>query len=294
MRILITGGTGFIGSALTLNLLKNNHDITVITRRPEFARSLFGPSVKTISRISELTTRSEFDAVINLAGEGLADRPWTAKRKQELVASRVTLTQELVSWVKRSEQRPHVFISGSAVGWYGDQDDRMLEEDSSFKSDFLHTLCRDWEAATKPLERMKVRTCIVRTGIVLGRSGGMLKKILPIFGFGLGGRIGSGEQWVSWISLKDYIQIIQFLLDNPQLNGVFNGTAPRPVTNNELTRLLAKSVNRPAVIPVPAPVLKLVMGEMAGILLSGQRVLPSRLLSAGFQFEHKLISDVLA
>lgn len=291
MHILVTGGTGFIGTALCPAMLEDGHQVTILTRRPPKVFAAYGDRVRAVRRLEDVD--SPVDAVINLAGEGIADRPWTSQRKAELHASRVNLTEELVAWMRRQEKRPKVLISGSYVGWYGDQGDKILEEDAKPHGEFMHTLCDDWEKAALVARKAGIRTCVVRTGIVIGRSGGMLKRMLPIFALRLGGRLGSGEQWISWISIVDYVEIIRFLLEREDLSGIFNGTAPKPVTNVEFTKTLARIIGRAAFLTVPASVLKMTMGEMSCLLLEGQRALPSHLLSNHFYFNYKTLDDAL-
>ncbi|MDP2227467.1 MAG: TIGR01777 family oxidoreductase [Moraxellaceae bacterium] len=293
MHILITGGTGFIGSALVPRLLEAGHEVTVLSRHPDKAQKMFAGRVRAIPRLTGFAEDWPLDAVINLAGEGIADRPWTMARKQQLQASRVTLTEELVHVLRRRPQPPRVLISGSAIGWYGDQGERLLEENAAPHEEYMHTLCRDWENAARPVESMGVRLCLVRTGVVLGRSGGLLKRLLPIFGLGLGGRLGTGEQWLSWIALEDYLNVILLLLADEKLAGVFNATAPKPVSNAEFTATLAGALGRPAFLHIPATVLRLAMGEMSVLLLGGQRVLPSRLLEAKFRFRSRTLEECL-
>lgn len=293
MHILVTGGTGFIGSALCPALLADQHQLTLLTRKPQKAFALYGDRVNAIKRLEDLPASTAVDAVINLAGEGIADRPWSAQRKALLRASRVNLTEELVTWIRRAETRPKVLISGSAVGWYGDQGETILEESSPAHEEYQHTLCDDWEQAARAVERLKVRLCIVRTGIVLGRQGGMLKRLLPLFGLGLGAKLGSGQQWLSWISLSDYVDVIRLLLEQENLSGIFNATAPKPVTNAEFTATLARLIKRPAFLTIPEPVLQFAMGEMACLLLTGQRVVPTRLLEQKFYFNYRVLEDAL-
>lgn len=293
MHILITGGTGFIGSALCPQLLAEGHQLTVLTRSPEKIKRQYEGRIRPIRALTEFRPEWPLDAVINLAGEGMADRPWTSARKHQLHASRVTVTEELVSVLRRRSQKPDVVISGSAVGWYGDQGNTILEENAPAHDGFLHRLCQDWEHAAESTRAQNIRLCILRTGVVLGRHGGMLKRLLPIFGLGLGGRIGSGEQWISWIALSDYVAIIRFLLTDTRQSGVFNATAPKPVSNTELTAVLASALGRPAFLHVPASVLKLAMGEMSDLLLHSQRAVPSRLLDARFKFRSGSLEDAL-
>lgn len=293
MHILVTGGTGFIGSALCPQLLMEGHEVTVLSRHPDKVVRAYGGRVRAIRSLTEFRDEWPLDAVINLAGEGIADRPWSVGRKQQLHASRVALTEELVTILKRRTQKPDVVISGSAVGWYGDQGDTVLEEHSPSRDDFMHQLCRDWEHAAEGVKALGIRLCILRTGVVLGRSGGMLRRLLPVFGLGLGGRIGSGEQWMSWIALSDLLDVIRFLLKDPKWSGTFNATAPKPVSNAEFTAILAHALGRPAFLHIPASVLKLAMGEMSNLLLNSQRVVPTRLLEARFRFASRTLEDAL-
>ncbi|MES2918090.1 MAG: TIGR01777 family oxidoreductase [Pseudomonadota bacterium] len=284
MHILITGGTGFIGQALVPALLADGHTLTLLSRQPQKHRPRLGGKVQLIARLAEIADHARLDAVINLAGEGIADRPWTAARRQLLYDSRITLTQDLVRWLARRAAPPAVMISGSAVGWYGDQEDAALTEASAAHDEYTHTLCNAWENAARAVEAQGTRLCLLRIGVVLGREGGMLKRLLPVFRAGLGGRIGSGRQWLSWIAREDLLALIRRLLSDASLSGVFNATAPTPVTNADFTRTLATQLGRPALLPVPALALKLSLGDMSSLLLGGQKVLPARLQAAGFTF----------
>ncbi|XCV40438.1 TIGR01777 family oxidoreductase [Methylococcus sp. ANG] len=243
--------------------------------------------VAAITAFSELSPSLAFDAVINLAGEPVVGPRWTDARKKLLWDSRVELTRSLVDYIGRAEVKPKVLISGSAVGFYGDQGDRILDETSAHADGFGHRLCEAWESAALRAADFGVRVCIVRAGVVLGASGGLLAPLLPVFRLGLGARIGSGEQWMSWIHLRDYIAIVRWLIAAPELSGIFNATAPNPVTNRQFTEILSGLLRRPAFLAVPAGVLRLLMGrEMSGLLLGGQRVLPARLLESGFRFRY--------
>ncbi|MGR9099719.1 MAG: TIGR01777 family oxidoreductase [Gammaproteobacteria bacterium] len=293
MKILITGGTGFIGRALCKTLVRNGHDLTVLSRRPEKVAELCGESVKSIGSLDSLTSGDRFDAIINLAGEGIADARWTARRKQILRDSRIGITSRLVSYIETAEQKPGVLISGSAVGYYGDSGDAERFESSGFRDDFGHRLCAEWEETARKAETFGVRVCIVRTGLVIGENGGFLKRMLPVFKSGLGGRIGDGRQWMSWIHRRDYIRIIELLLATPELHGIFNATAPNPVTNAEFSATLARVLHRPAIFPVPAFVLRTLLGEMSELLLGGQKVLPERLQKEKFEFEFADVEQAL-
>ncbi len=284
-RVLITGGTGFIGARLCPRLAEDGWSLTVLTRRPERARQRLPAGTDTIVDFDELPGDTVFDAVINLAGEGIADKRWTAQRKAELEASRVDLTHRLIAWLSNAQQRPGVLVSGSAIGWYGDAGDRELREnDMPGHTDYAHDLCARWEQEAQRAKELGIRTCLLRTGVVVGRDGGFLQRMLPPFRFGLGGPIGSGRQWMSWIHREDLVGMIVLLLERADLEGVFNGTAPSPVTNREFSRTLGRVLHRPAVLPVPPPVLEFAFGEMANLLTGGQRVLPGRIADAGYDF----------
>lgn len=293
MHILMTGGTGFIGRALCRDLLEHGHHLAVYSRRPSSVVSLCGVGVEPVRSLAQLSADRHFDAVINLAGEGIADRLWTARRKRLLRESRLATTRALVDFIASADTAPGVLISGSAVGWYGDQGDTVLDENAAAEPDFAHELCRDWEAEAGRARSLGVRLCILRTGVVLAQDGGMLQRLLLPFRCGLGGRLGDGQQWLSWIHRRDVIELIGFLLHHPGQQGVFNATAPAPVTNAEFTRILAAILRRPTLLPVPAAVLRALLGELAQLLLGGQRVAPSRALAAGFEFRYPTVAEAL-
>jgi uncharacterized protein (TIGR01777 family) len=233
----------------------------------------------------------EADAVVHLAGENLFAKRWSAKQKQILWSSRYDGTRKIATLV--AARKPACFISASAVGYYGASDDRVLQEGAPRGQGFLADLCADWEAATDAAPEAGVRTSIVRIGVVLGRGGGALAKMLPPFKLGLGGPLGDGKQWVSWIHIEDLASLIAFLLENPKASGVFNATAPQAVTMKELARALGRALHRPAILPAPAPMLRLALGEVADILLTGQRVEPRRAREAGFKFKFGDIDSAL-
>lgn len=296
MKILLTGGSGFLGSALTRKLLNHGHHVTIFTRRPSFVHAQYGSEVEVVSSWSSLPVNSTFDAAINLAGEGLADRPWTPARKEVLLASRIGVTEELLRFLKSLDRKPEVLLSGSAVGIYGDRGMSIINEDSPIEispHDFAQQLCRDWEAAAAPAKALGIRLCYLRSGVVLGRQGGMLRKLLPIYSLGLGGRLGHGDQMLTWVHIDDWTNMVLFLLGDKKCSGAFNLTAPKPVSNIEFAHELGKALHRPAFLPVPEGLLKLVMGEMANMLLCSQLVLPSRLLSHGFQPRYPTLKEAL-
>lgn len=293
MRILITGGTGFIGQALCPAFLAQGHELTVLSRHPHSVPERYGSAVQGIADLDQIPASTHFDAIINLAGEGIADARWTKKRQQILRDSRIGITDQIIDYIERATQQPNVLISGSAIGFYGDQGDRVLNEKATPVADFAQTLCADWETSALRAESSGVRVCLVRTGLVIGENGGFLKRMVLPFKLGLGGQIGDGQQWMSWIHRDDFISIIQHLLDRTDLSGAFNATAPQPVTNQTLTRSLAACFGRKPFLPVPAFVLKLALGEMSSLLLGGQRVIPQRLLDDGFRFQFDTLDNAL-
>jgi uncharacterized protein (TIGR01777 family) len=284
VHILITGGTGLIGRRLCRTLLAQGHELTVLSRNPASVPIKCGAAVHSMASLTEWHPGKSFDAVINLAGEPIVDRRWTTRRKRALWESRINLTDELVRHIATAGRKPSVLISGSAVGYYGNRDDAVLDETASAGEDFGAQLCKAWEDSARTAEEIGVRVCLLRTGLVLSRDGGMLGRMLPPFRLGLGVRLSNGKQWMSWIHIDDYTEIVLGLLDDSQASGPYNMTAPRPVTNVEFTAVLAKALHRPAVFVAPAWLLKLAMGERASLLLEGQKVLPEKITAAGYQF----------
>ncbi|MFO7787524.1 MAG: TIGR01777 family oxidoreductase [Halospina sp.] len=292
-NILITGGTGFIGQLLCHELHSKGRNLTVLSRRNESEVQRLCGRVQVIHRLDEVPAIPTIDAVINLAGEGIAEKRWTQQRKQALWDSRITLTDELVSQLQRRDALPEAMISGSAVGYYGDQGEADVTETTEPRDEFTHRLCAAWEASANRLGS-NTRVCLSRTGLVIGRDGGFLQQMLPLFRLGLGGRLGNGRQYMPWIHRQDMVQGLIHLLDSPELSGPFNLTAPEPVTNAEFTRALAQVLNRPACLPVPPVALKLALGEMARLLLTGQKARPERLLESGFVFQYPSVEQALA
>jgi uncharacterized protein (TIGR01777 family) len=284
MHILLTGGTGLIGRALCRFWLAQGHQLTVWSRQPDQVKRLCGDQVRGIERLEELGAEP-LDAVVNLAGAPIADRPWTGKRRTLLWASRITLTEQLLEWMQGRGHRPTVLINGSAVGWYGDAGEREITEASSpVKEDFASQLCIAWEETAERASNLGLRVVLVRTGLVLASEGGMLKRMALPFKFGLGGPIGNGRQWMPWIHIDDQIALIDFLLHRADAHGPYNACAPSPVRNREFARRLGKALHRPAFMPLPAPLLRIGLGELSDLLLGGQRARPVRLLEAGFNF----------
>ena len=285
MHILLTGGTGLIGQQLCQHWLAQGHRLTVWSRRPEQVGRLCGASVRGIARLEDLSNDDTLDAVINLAGAPIADRPWSSGRRALLWASRITLTEQLIAWLEARQQRPQVLISGSAVGWYGDGGERELTEASQpVKEDFASQLCIAWEETAMTAQALGIRVVLVRTGLVLSSEGGFLSRLRLPFKLGLGGPIGDGRQWMPWIHIHDQIALIDFLLQHKDASGPYNACAPNPVRNRDFAKALGHVLHRPAVVPMPELALKVALGELSLLLLGGQRATPARLQAAGFTF----------
>ncbi|MDD7804251.1 MAG: TIGR01777 family oxidoreductase [Endozoicomonas sp. (ex Botrylloides leachii)] len=296
IKILVTGGTGFIGKQLVKALLAKKYSVTVISRQPALSvMRQFSNNVLVLPSISAIDPATLFDAVINLAGEGIMDKRWTSQRKIVLENSRIGLTHELVDLLERMPKRPKVLISSSAIGFYGTcPPTQKIDELSICGSDFSASLCARWEQAAHRAEELGLRVCIVRTGVVLHPDGGALKKMLPAFKAGLGGVIASGEQVISWIHRNDIVRILIYLLENQDMHSVYNATAPNPVNNREFTKALSQVLHRPALIPMPAAILRWLLGESSSLLIGGQSVSPNRLINSGFSFIYPDISSALA
>jgi uncharacterized protein (TIGR01777 family) len=291
MHVLITGGSGFIGRALARELLADGHRVTVLTRNATRTRARLPEAAGVVETLAEA---SAVDAVVNLAGENLAEGRWTPTRKQALRDSRLDTTRTLLAWMEAQPRRPGVLVSGSAVGWYGPRGDETLGEDAAPGEDFAAQLCCDWEAEAVKAEALGVRVCRIRTGLVLDPEGGALAKMLLPFRLGLGGPLGDGRQWMSWIVRADLVALIRWLLGNQGAQGAYNATAPNPVTNAEFARTLGHALHRPALLPAPGFALRLLFGEMAELLLTGQRVLPARATAQGFQFRYPELAPAFA
>ena len=291
MKILVSGGSGFLGTALSQALLKQGHQIAITSRDPAAHPPENGIRVR---RLTDLSATDYFDVVINLAGAGIADQRWSEPRKQILRDSRLNTTQALLDWMQIAVQKPSLFLSGSAIGFYGAQGDTELTESSAPHAEFVHQLCADWEDTAKVAEELGVRTVLLRTGVVLHPDGGMLKRVWLPFNMGFGGRLGDGQQWMSWISRADWVDAVLFLMQQPAARGAFNLTAPNPVRNIEFTQTLATYLKRPTLLPMPTWFVKLAFGEMSALLLDSQRVLPKRLEDVGFVFKHPTLQGALA
>jgi hypothetical protein len=300
VKVLLAGGGGLIGTALADHLRAGGGHLTRLVRHPGHERSqhdevAWDPARGTVD-LHRLDQAGPFVGVVNLAGAGIGDRRWSSSRKQLIVESRVHSTRLIVDTLAQLSTPPGVLVNASAVGYYGDRGDEMLTEASAAGTGFLADLCRAWEEAAGTAVSSGIRTVLLRSGIVLSRAGGALAKQLPLFRLGLGGRMGAGDQFHSWISLDDEIEVIVRCLEDETLSGPVNATAPHPVTDRELARAIAAALHRPAVLPVPAAVLRLALGaEMANeFVLGGQRVLPAVLEARGFEFVHPDLDAALS
>ncbi|MGM0703365.1 MAG: TIGR01777 family oxidoreductase [Pseudomonadota bacterium] len=297
MRVLITGGSGFVGQRLCQRLSEAGHELLVVSRDPEAVRSRLPTGTDIRHSVLDFV-ESPPQAIVNLAGESIAAKRWSDEQKTRLIDSRVNVTRDLVILCEQLSQRgdpvPQVMVSGSAMGYYGDQGDREVSEETPPHDEFAHRLCKRWEDAAREAEEFGTRVAWLRIGLVLDADGGSLQKMLPPFKLGLGGRFGSGRQSMPWIHREDLVRAILFLLERDDLEGPFNGSAPHPVTNAEFARTLAGQLGRPAFLPVPAIVLETALGEMSRLLLTGADMRPKRLLEAGFTFRFETLEAALA
>lgn len=292
MNILITGGSGFIGAHLTKQL-KSSHKITIFTRDPVTTYHKLGHDITALSDLAQIDF-NELDAVINLAGAPIADKRWSRARKHVLETSRWDLTKQLVEKINHAKSPPSVLISGSAIGFYGRVPGENIDEDHEHcHPEYSHYLCKEWEAAAQKVNKDTTRLCIVRTGVVLGRRGGMLRKLLLPYRLGLGGPIGSGEQILSWIHITDMVALLTRMLEDQSYQGIFNATSPNPVSNQEFGDALAKQLHRPNLFRMPVKVAKAIFGEMSDILLYGQHVIPKNALKNGFSFSFPRLEEAL-
>lgn len=292
MRVILAGGSGFLGRALQRRLRDSGASVAVLTRqpRPDVADDIgwtpdgsAGPWARSLEGA---------DAIVNLSGAGLADQRWTDARKQELVSSRILPTRSLVAAIATLSARPAVFVAGSAVGYYGARGDEMITETEPPGSDFLATLCVDWEREAERASSL-TRLVIVRTAPALHPEGGALAAMLLPFRLGVGGRLGSGTQYMPWIHLDDWVGLVELLMRDDRARGAFNVASPQPVTNAEFTRALGEALHRPTIVPMPAFALRLLLGELANSLVTGQRAVPARAEALGFRFRFPALEDAL-
>ncbi|GAA5646457.1 TIGR01777 family oxidoreductase [Vibrio proteolyticus] len=296
MRILLTGGSGFIGKELLKHLA--THQIVLLTRNVDNTKRLIKHAdlgnVRYITTLDDFHDLNDFDAVINLAGEPIADKRWTRAQKKRICQSRWSLTEKLVELMHASTQPPGVFISGSAVGYYGDQQQHPFDESLHVHNNgFPHQVCAEWEAIAKRARSDDTRVCLLRTGLVLGHDGGALAKMLLPYKLGLGGPIGNGKQYWPWIHILDMVRGIVYLLETTHAHGAFNFCAPHPVTNRHFSGTLAKTLRRPHLLFTPKWALKLAMGESSVLLFDSVRAKPKRLTELGFQFSYSRLEPAL-
>ena len=282
MNILLTGGTGLIGKALVERLCLRNEQVTILTRSSSPHTLSKHKNIKFITALSQLNSQEQFDAIINLAGEPIFHKVWSKNQKSILRESRLSLTTQLVEFINQYQQHP-IFISGSATGIYGDQDEQTITETSKTAKTFTAQLCQDWENIA---QQANGRVCLIRTGMVFSTKGGALAKILPLYKWGLGGKLGKGEQYFPWIALEDMVNGILFLLDHSECRGAFNFAAPKSIKQHKFNRTLAQLLKRPAFATIPKWLLHFILGERANLLLESQNVVPEKLLNAGFQFQY--------
>jgi uncharacterized protein len=292
VRVLIAGGSGFLGQKLAIRLRADGHRVQILTR---FSSS--SPDVITWTPDGTPGTLPQHfddaDAVVNLAGENLARWPWNARRKEEIRTSRILATRTIAGAVIRSERPPRVLVSASAVGYYGPHGDEPVTEATPPGTDFLARLCVEWEQEARQAERPSVRLCLVRTGLVLSTAGGALPTMMRPFKFGVGGPLGSGRQYVPWIHVDDWTSMVMWMIKTDGASGAFNASAPAPVTNRTFAHTLGRVLRRPAIMPAPAFALRLVMGDMAAMVLNGQRQLPVHAEHVGFAFSHRALEPAL-
>jgi len=292
MNILITGGTGFIGGHLVDALLQRQHSVTLFCRDIEKARARYGERVDYIHSFRAITT--SIDAVINLAGEPIMGGRWTKKRKAELRSSRIGVTRHLNKWISETDKPPTIMISGSAIGYYGNYpEDKPLDEGAHSRNCFPSRLCNEWEFEALKVRALGTRVCLLRTGVVLDKNAGALQKMWLPFSLGLGGKVASGRQWLSWIHIDDMVSAIIHILETPSIEGAVNATAPEPVVYDTFTKMLAKKMSRPHIFPMPSFVLKLLFGDASQLLIEGQRVIPKALTESGFRFRYQSLEAAL-
>lgn len=294
MKVLVFGATGFVGRALVLRLRRDGHEVHAWVRDRGRAQAQLGCEVTLHGTDSALVDAvADADALVNLAGEAVLPRRWSPQRRRALAASRIGLTDQIVQALAAAPKRPRVLVSSSAIGYYGDRGDEILDETGAAGAGFLAGLCVEWEAAAERAVALGVRVVRLRTGVVLGLGGGMLASVVPPFRAGVGGRFGDGRQWLSWIHLEDLVELIATAVADERYRGALNATAPEPVTNGEFARVLAATLGTRARLPVPRAALVLALGEAASALLSSQRVLPRRATELGFRFRFTRLEDAL-
>lgn len=298
MKIVLSGGTGFIGRALLKRLLEKGHTVVLLARNPDAARRDAENGVTVIQwdgkNVGEWRKEVDgADAIVNLAGEPVVGKRWTDEQKSRILGSRVNATKAIVAAIEQASMRPSVLMNASAVGYYGDVESGDVTESHPKGSGFLGDLCAQWEEAALKAERLGARVVCLRIGIVLEKDGGALSKMIPPFQMFMGGPLGSGRQWVPWVHREDLIHIILFALENKNLSGPVNATSPEPVTMKEFCSALGKAMHRPSWAPVPAFVLRILLGESSKVLLTGQRAVPQKLRASGYTFRYPRLDEAL-
>jgi uncharacterized protein (TIGR01777 family) len=291
MHVLITGGTGFIGSALTRRLVHEGHTVTILTR----GQGRQGNEATYVQSLQAIDSRAGIDAIVNLAGASLGDRRWSKAYKEEILSSRLDTTRAVLDLIVRLEQKPEVLISASAIGFYGHHGDEQLAEDGPITPGFAQYLCARWEELAQGAAEQGVRVCLARLGVVLDQGGGPMEKMALPLRLGVASWMGDGKQWMSWVHRQDVVEALMLLLQRPDLSGPFNITAPGAVTSREFCNAMKRRRRTVITAPVPAVAMRLMLGEMAGeILLNGQRVVPARLQEAGFEFRYPDVDSALS
>ncbi|MFC0178796.1 TIGR01777 family oxidoreductase [Thorsellia kenyensis] len=292
-HVLLTGGTGFIGSLITSQLLAAHHKVTLLTRFPEKAKTLLGPNISVISQLNELASLPDVDCVINLAGKQIVGLPWSQKQKNKLIESRLNITTQLVSWFKQCPQKPQLVIQASAIGFYGVRDgDEILTEESLTGQGFMAELCQIWEEKAQLLSDDNTRLVTFRLGVVFGQGGALPKLALPFY-FGVGGKLGDGKQILSWVHREDVSRAFAFAMTNSTVNGTYNLVAPETISQQNFASTLGKYIKRPSFFPMPKLVLTSMLGEMADVFVGGQNVSSAKLQASGFSFNHPTVIDGL-
>jgi uncharacterized protein (TIGR01777 family) len=289
VNILVTGGTGLIGGALVRDLMNKGHDLIILTRDKSKAPS----DIRAVENLKEIDAGEVIDVVINLAGAPINKR-WSSSYKKVLVSSRVQTTKNVIEFIKKVEHKPELLITASAVGYYGSQEGAVLDEAALPRNEFTYQLCKGWEQEALKAQNLGVRVCIARLGVVLSKRGGILSQMRTPFKLGLGGKIGNGKQYLSWVHIDDVVSAFNFFIEDKKQSGAFNVTSPNPVENVTFTKALGRQLNRPTLFQIPGIVVKLVFAQMGEtLLLKGQRVIPSRLRAAGFKFQYVKIEQAL-
>ena len=298
MKIIITGGTGLIGRKLSVELVNSGHEVIVLSRFPMEYQDIFPAGVKIKSWDAENASGlenilSKDVAIVNLAGASIASGRWTSMKKRVIIESRVNTGRAISEAIERAQIKPKVLVQSSAVGYYGVQNDQIITEDKPAGDDFLSNVCIQWEDSSADVERMGIRRLIIRTGVVLDSDEGALPRMVLPFRFFVGGPIGSGQQYLPWIHLDDEVRAIRFLIENEKAQGIFNLSAPNPVTNAQFAHILGRVLGKPSLIPAPTFAIRALFGEMSTVVLDGQRAIPERLLQSGFTFNYEYLEDAL-